>query len=197
MPLAHHGDCMNDYYRRVVCCKSTNSFSNMQLSELQKYLQSLPERIKKEAAHIVAETATEYFKDSFRRKAFDGRPWPQGRPKRKGSLLVASGALMNSIRPSHVSEDRVVISAGNQKVNYAQAHNEGFVGNVNVRAHQRTVKSRSGKGKTKTNGTRIVQVRAHQRTMRVPARPFMGDSKELNILIKKRIEGYINSLNQH
>ena len=175
----------------------------MQLFELQKYLQSLPERIKKEAAHIVAETATEYFKDSFRRKAFDGRPWPQGRPKRKGSLLVASGALMNSIRPSHVSEDRVVISAGNEKVQYAQVHNEGFVGNVNVRAHQRTIKNQTktkgkvGKAKIKVQGTRVVQVRAHQRTMRVPARPFMGDSKELNILIKKRIEGYINSLNQH
>lgn len=168
----------------------------MQLSDLQKYLQALPARIKKDAAHIVAETATEYFKDSFRRKAFDGRPWPQGRPKRKGSLMVASGALMNSIRPSHVSEEKVVISAGNEKVNYAQAHNEGFIGNVNVRAHQRTVKSRSGKGKNKTKGTRIVQVRAHQRTMRVPARPFMGDSKELNLLIKKRIERYINSLTQ-
>lgn len=175
----------------------------MQLSELQKYLQSLPERIKKEAAHIVAETATEYFKDSFRRKAFDGRPWPQGRPKRKGSLLVASGALMNSIRPSHVSEEKVVISAGNQKVQYAQVHNEGFVGNVNVRAHQRTIKNQTktkgkgGKTKIKVQGTRVVQVRAHQRTMRVPARPFMGDSKELNLLIKKRIEGYINSLNRH
>ena len=142
----------------------------MQLSELQTYLKSLPEQIKKNAAQIVAVTATEYFKDSFHRKSFNGRPWPQGRPKRKGSLLVASGALMNSIRPSHVSEDRVVISAGNQKVQYAQVHNEGFVGNVNVRAHQRT--------------------------MRVPARPFMGDSKELNLLIKKKIDGYINFLNQ-
>ena len=174
----------------------------MQLSELQTYLKSLPEQIKKNAAQIVAVTATEYFKDSFHRKSFNGRPWPQGRPKRKGSLLVASGALMNSIRPSHVSEDRVVISAGNQKVQYAQVHNEDFVGNVNVRAHQRTIKNRTntkgkgGKAKIKVQGTRVVQVRAHQRTMRVPARPFMGDSKELNLLIKKKIDGYINFLNQ-
>ena len=75
----------------------------MQISELQSYLQGLAEEYKEAAAHIVAETATEYFKGSFRRKAFDGVPWKAAkRPKKRGSQLIASGALMNSIRPSHV-----------------------------------------------------------------------------------------------
>lgn len=165
----------------------------MQISELQSYLQGLVEEYKEDAAHIVAETATEYFKGSFRRKAFDGVPWRAAkRPKKKSSLLIASGALMNSIRPSHVSTERVVISAGNDKVTYAKAHNEGFVGSVSISAHQRTIKAK-GRGK-KRKPARTIQVKAHTRKANIPARPFMGNSRELNALIVKRIEGYIKSL---
>ncbi len=166
----------------------------MQISELQIYLQQLPEHLKEDAAHIVAETATTYFKGSFRRKAFDGVPWKMGRAKRKGSLLISSGALMGSIRPSHVSTERVVISAGNDKVSYAKAHNEGFVGSVSVSAHQRTIKAK-GRGKKRTPA-RTVQVKAHTRKANIPARPFMGNSRELNALIHQKIEGYIAHLNK-
>lgn len=157
----------------------------MQISELQKYLQSLPEHIMEDVPHIVAETATEYFKSTFRKKAFDGKPWPSGRPKRRGSLLVDSGALMNSIRPSLVSRERVRISAGNEKVNYAQIHNEGLVGSINVKAHKR--KGKKGK---------MHNVKAHKRNVRMPKRQFMGHAEELNKLIHRRIEGYIQTITQ-
>lgn len=155
----------------------------MNINELNNYLQTLPEAIMNEAAEVVAETATEYFKDSFKKKAFDGNPWkPAKIHKGKGSLLIDSGALLNSIRPVVISPELVTISAGNEKVEYAQAHNEGFAGDAAVPAHVR--QTRSGK----------VQVKAHTRRVNIPKREFMADSKELNGMIHKRLEGYVRSL---
>lgn len=155
----------------------------MNIKELNKYLKSLPGEILPDAAQIVAETATEYYKSAFKKKAFDGNPWtPAKVPKKTGSLLIDSGAMLNSIRPAVISPHRVVISAGNEKVDYAQAHNEGFKGVVSVPAHTR--KTRRG----------IVPVREHSRRTNIPRREFMGDSEELNERIHARIQEYINSI---
>ena len=157
----------------------------MNLSELNDFLRSLPDTILDDASQIVAETAQEYFKDTFRLKAFNGNPWkPASFPKHTGSLLIDSGNLLNSIRPAFVSPERVVISAGNDKVTYAAAHNEGYNGPVQVPAHSRTVK--------KTGTT--YDVRAHTRMASVVQRQFMGDSQELNDMIRDRIEGHLESL---
>ena len=103
----------------------------MDFNELENYLGSLPDKILDDAAEIVAETATAYYKETFRRKAFDGNPWaPAKVPRQNGSLLIDSGNLLNSIRPAYVGRDKVVISAGNDKVDYAKVHNEGFIGRV-------------------------------------------------------------------
>ena len=108
---------------------------NMNIDELNSFLQSLPGELLDDASQIVSETAQEYFKDTFRLKAFDGNPWtPARRPKSTGSLLVNSSALLNSIRPAVVTPERVVISAGNDKVTYAAAHNEGYRGPGDVPA---------------------------------------------------------------
>lgn len=155
----------------------------MNIKELEAYFRTLPNDIMEDCAEIVAETATEYFKRTFRQKSFDGNPWtPAKTAKRRGSLLIDSGAMMNSIRPLVISPKRVVIGAGNQKVLYAKAHNEGYNGAVQVPAHNRRTK----KGD--------VPVKAHTRTAHIPQRQFMGDSEELNKQIKERIENYIKSL---
>ena len=96
--------------------------------------------------------------------------------------MITSSALVGSIRPTVVTAERVVIAAGNDRVNYAKAHNEGWVGNVNVRAHQRKIKGKA------------VQVRQHQRLARIVKRQFMGNSRQLNLQILRRINGYLNSL---
>ena len=156
----------------------------MDLQDLENYFATLPDKIMEDSAEIVAETAVSYYKETFRKKAFDGTPWaPAKVPKKTGSLLISSGALLNSIRPAYIGKDKVVISAGNGKVGYAQTHNEGYQGSVQVRAHVRHT-SRYGD----------VNVRAHNRRANIPARPFMADSSELNEEIKKRIDGYIDSL---
>ena len=98
------------------------------------------------------------------------------------NLLIDSGAMMNSIRASSVSPEKVVISAGNDKVEYARVHNEGYSGPVTVPAHTRH--TRHGD----------VNVRQHTRNVSIPQRQFLGDSKELNDMIHDRIEKFIESL---
>lgn len=154
----------------------------MTIEELKEYLQSLSDEILAEAAEIVAETATEYYKETFKKKAFDGNPWsPAVCPRKNGSLLIDSGALLNSIRPAVVTPERVVISAGNDKVDYAQTHNEGFGGSVSIPAHIRHTKRKE------------VKVKAHTRRTNIPKRQFLGNSAELNKKIQERIKNYIES----
>ncbi len=97
----------------------------MKPEELTKKLKTVAQEIQHDCAEIIAESATEYFKDSFKRKAFNGRSWKRT-VKRTGSTLIESGNLMNSIRPTEVTDKKVVIAAGNEKVAYARVHNEGL-----------------------------------------------------------------------
>lgn len=156
----------------------------MDFNDLGNYLTSLPDKILDDASQIVAETATEYYKDRFKEKTFDGNPWaPAKVPRRNGSLLIDSGNLLNSIRPAYIGRDKVVISAGNDKVGYAQVHNEGYSGSVIVPAHVR---------RTRKYGD--VDVKEHTRRPNIPRRQFMGESDELATKIHERLEGYINTL---
>ncbi|MDR1499683.1 MAG: phage virion morphogenesis protein [Tannerellaceae bacterium] len=155
----------------------------MTLDELENNLNTLPDRILSDAAHIVAETAVESFKENVRTKAYDGAPWKAAaKIKRTGSLLVQSGALVNSIRPYYVGTDKVIITAGGDKVTYAKVHNEGFTGPVAVAAHRR---------KTKKSGS--VEIRAHTKNAAIPKRQFMGKSREALDKITERIKGYLSS----
>lgn len=158
----------------------------MDISQFTDFLRGLPDQLLDDASEVVADTAQEYFKESFTRKAFDGNPWEAARrPKRTGSLLIDSGALLNSIRPVVVTPERVVISAGNDKVTYASVHNEGFIGSVPVPAHLREAPKNSGK---------FYDVRAHTRHVNIPQRQFMGDSRELADIIHERISGLLDTL---
>lgn len=129
---------------------------------------------------IIAETATEYYKESFALKEYDGKSWvPAKKPKKTGSLMITSGDLMNSIHPAEVSRNRVVIQAGNDKVTYARVHNEGFTGPVTIPAHTRRTK----KGST--------QVKAYTIQQHIPQRQYMGKAHQLLKMIKERIDNYL------
>lgn len=156
----------------------------MDFSQLEAYLTQLPGQILDDAAQVVAETATEYYKETFAKKAWDGKPWvPAAAPRSNGSLLIDSGNLLNSIRPAYVGRDKVTISAGNEKVVYAEVHNEGYTGPVTVKAHTR---------RTKKWGA--VNVREHTKQANIPQRQFLGKSDELAEQIHNRLNGLINSL---
>ena len=73
---------------------------------IRKAMKSLPK--------LVAEEAAEYSRRRFAEKNFDGKPW-------------------KPLSPHSTSQEKVVIGAGNSKVKYAKAHNEGFSGSVVVK----------------------------------------------------------------
>lgn len=146
--------------------------------QVRKAMESLP--------RLVAEEAAEYSRRRFAEKSFDGRPWkPLSRNYRptRGTLLVRSGALLNSVRVVSVSQEKAVIGAGNSKVKYARAHNEGFSGSVVVKTHSRTGRN----GKTRT-------VKSHTRKMDIPRRQFMGHCRELESLLKEEAERLFRSV---
>ena len=64
-------------------------------------LQELVDGVIDAAGDIIEEEAVEYFKERFEVKEWNGEPWqPAKNPKKSGSLLVQSSALVNSIRPT-------------------------------------------------------------------------------------------------
>lgn len=148
--------------------------------------------------NIVAETATEYYKERFwpQNENWDGVKWQALSPRYaasktrgKGRILTASTNLMNSIRPSTVTADRVTISAGNALVPYARIHNTG--GQVSgTRSVKRFTNSNfMGRGKA-------VEIKAHSRNVNyyMHKRQFMGHSKFLNrILITRLINAFNNN----
>jgi phage gpG-like protein len=139
---------------------------------------------------IVSETAVEYFKERFIQKNWNGVPWaPYKNKKRepsKGSLMMRTNNLFSSIRPSLVSPEKVVISAGSPKVPYARIHNQG--GRVRGIQYVRpyTHPNLLGKGRR--------QVRGHARKMdyMMPKRQFMGYSGTLNERILERLKRHFN-----
>jgi phage gpG-like protein len=180
----------------------------MTINDLAEYLDMIPDDVFDAVPDIVAETATEYFKESFTLKEFDKNPWePAKRKKTTGSLMIESGNLVNSIRPAVISRERVVISAGNDKVEYAKAHNEGYSGPVVIPAHSRKTNPRSVEVPeyTRKNGSTVKahtwqlpggeqQVKEHTINQNIPKREFMGNSDELFDMIKERIDAYLQSI---
>lgn len=85
---------------------------------------------REKAPILLSETAQEESKGAFTKKAWDGKPWPANSPKykpKKGSQMVRSSNLVNSIQEGEISPHRVVITAGDSKTPYARIHNEGGV----------------------------------------------------------------------
>jgi len=148
--------------------------------------------------NILAEKATAYFKQRFTTKEWDGVPWPATKRKvKRGSLMVRSSNLVNSIQPKTVTAELIVISAGNSKVAYAQIHNEGGT----IQRHARSelfVRNRITKGKRKgkfkkgTTAGRGYTFGASTATM--PKRQFMGHSPVLNQHLINAIQTAFNQV---
>ena len=160
--------------------------------KLTAFFAKLEEKIQVAVPPIVAESAVEYFKESFRTKSFNGVAWDKTkRPVRRGSLMVRSGALMASIRPASVTAEKIVISAGSSKVPYAKIQNEG--GAISRAARSELfARNRHTKGKKKglfkkgTTAGRGFTFSAY--TYNMPARPFMGITQGLTEIIRDRIK---------
>lgn len=113
------------------------------------------------------------------------------------ALLIQSGRLRRSIRITRINGLTAYIGSD---VPYARAHNEGFKGTVQVKAHSRNVYkpekvatgklTKTGKMRMKTvqrlSGTN--QVRAHTRRMNIPRRQYMGYSPILEKQLQRRLQ---------
>jgi phage gpG-like protein len=171
---------------------------------VQDFFKSLDNDFARKAVpRIIAETATEYFKQRFSTKEWDGNPWDDVKtPVRRGSLMLRSGKLVNSIRPKEVNPNRVVISAGSSRVPYAKAHNEGETITIPVTdkmrkyawaMHYKTGKQKKNKGNAdKWKGLALTKKKSL--TVRMPKRQYMGQSVRLNQRIMQRITAHFNSL---
>lgn len=156
---------------------------------INKWFTYFQHRMETEVPEIVAETATEFFKETFVKQSWDGVPWQALSPKweakktrGKGRILRESGNLEASVKPSTITADKVVISAGNDKVPYARVHNEGLriSGTRNIRPYTNT--NFMGKGRPQP-------IKAHTRTVnyQMPKRQFMGHSHLLNKALKEKL----------
>lgn len=142
---------------------------------------------------LVAETAVEHFQDALRQKQWDGKPYApyknKSREPTRGTLMMRDLNLFHSIKPSMVTTERVVITAGGSRAPYARRHNEGArIRDVrNVRPHHKS--NFMGKGKR-------VQIRAYSYKVDylLPRRQFMGKSNSLLNDIQTRFKTNFKTL---
>lgn len=156
------------------------------MQNVEQEIEELMDEICAASAEIIAEEATEYFKERFEEKEWNGTAWvPAKNPVSRGSLLMRSNKLLNSIRPTEITPTRVVITAGDDlDVAYARVHNEGFDGDVDINPFTRVVKGKQQ------------QVKAHTRHMQIPKRQFMGTTDELEERLVSKIETYIKGITE-
>ena len=158
---------------------------------------------------LIGTEAVNFYKQRFREQAWSDNttePWAKRKDNAKRNkgraILVDKGRLRNSIRITQITENSVTI--GNS-VPYAKAHNEGFKGLVNVKAHKRnrykkvdvysievfSIKSKQGRKSRITQVAGSGEVKAHTRFMNLPKRQFMGKSAVLEQRLKRVIRAYI------
>lgn len=164
---------------------------------INNWFATFQHRFEVEVPVIVSEEATKFFKARFepQNQDWDGVKWQALSPaykkrkkRNKDRILYASSNLQASIKPSVVNQRRVVISAGNSKVTYAQIHNEGLrvTGTFTVKEHTNT--NFMGKGKRQL-------IKSHQRKVnfKMPQRQFMGHSQILNRVLTDRLTAFFNN----
>ena len=144
---------------------------------LEEYIENATDEVIEVCEQTIAAVAGDYFQKRFVEKEFDGKPWPLAQnPARRGMELIVTGNLRNSLLVER-EPGKVTISFGKEPVvNYAQVHNEGFDGEVDVKAFTRIVKGKQQ------------EVQAHTRHMRIPKRQFLGESKALEEILHSELE---------
>jgi phage gpG-like protein len=153
------------------------------------------EKVMGNATLIAGTEGVKHFTGSFRAQGFTDDGFTGWKPREKDkdpgrAILTKTGRLRRGIKIMYRSEKRVMVGVDLNEVPYAQVHNEGFYGAVNVKAamHRNkggdtyNIKSR------RRDSLGIRGVKGHQRVMNIPKRQFIGESKVLNEKISKKIE---------
>lgn len=170
----------------------------MNAEEIRVSIENVESEIKKQIMddmpRLIGNAALSMVNQNFRDAGWrDGglKPWKKTKRqmgKGKGSqylpLHSSREHLSRSTQYKKTGPGEVTIS---NPVPYASVHNDGFEGNVNVKAHKRTI----SKGKNKGNK---YSVRAFSRRMYIPQRQFMGESRELNEKIENIIRNTFKNI---
>lgn len=167
-------------------------------------------RLKSNFLIYAGNTAVNFFQDRFRQKGFIDtayQPWadrkpPKGKKKARGSLMVVTGRLKNSIKRGQTTADSVSVGTD---VPYAKPLNEGSRELVSVKPHKRQA-IRKTKVKGSYNGTANKQktktidllgsrhnVKGYTRKNNLPKRQFIGES---NLLMRRLEANLIRALEQ-
>lgn len=134
---------------------------------------------------------TEAFDRNFEDKRFfnESQKWVKTiRRVPRGSLLVRTSAMRNSIKSSIQGESLVYTSSKP----YTAIHNDG--GTINIPARKQVIhfskKGRFSKNNKKAKYAQKANVRAYKVT--IPKRRFIGDAPEVNKIIKEVIDVHVN-----
>jgi phage gpG-like protein len=161
-------------------------------------------KFRQELTTVVSVMAANTFKENFREGGYEGDAGGRIKwAKRKGDggssrgVLVKSGRLKRSLRPAaNQNEARVVTN-----VPYAQAHNEGFEGTVQVKAHTRhrysshtvSVRRKVSAGRKIAYQTKVIKMRDHLNSLHKAGRGKSKTAQRLHKRIKDtmhRAKGY-------
>lgn len=172
------------------------------IEDINRLIGDIPRKVREQVPTIIATEAVGYYKERFRKKDWDGQPWkPAKNPPPRGSLMIRSSQLVNSIHPSRITPSEVVIS--NEKP-YARIHNEG--GTVTqiptpkqrrffwALEHKTNPGAWNGGGKLDLSKTKEWgwAARAKKLTINIPRRKFMGHSPILFDRILDKIHALLN-----
>lgn len=164
--------------------------------EVRKKIAQMSERVQKVAPNVIAETATEHYKERFATKEWDGTAWKDAKdPPDSGSLMLRTGNLMSTIRPQVVNSSMVIISAGGDKAPYAKIHNEGGTITQIPTAKQRRFLWAMERVGNPMDGDGYEGVgmwgkaaMSKELNIPIPKRQFMGHSPVLNKKILERLK---------
>jgi phage gpG-like protein len=190
--------------------KNEGDFLN-DIEKITRLLKATGTRLPQEIGAI----SVQFFKNRFRqggwisnrfeawkpRKGQRARVW--GKKQKGRAILIKTGRLRRSPRVVRITPTAVVIGTD---VPYAKAHNEGFSGEVTVKAHERRtfrrvkrpmISARTGNAYTQvskewTGNTH--QVKSYRRKMNLDKRQFMGHSPFLDRRIGRYLQDSFNRL---
>ncbi|MDE0471452.1 MAG: phage virion morphogenesis protein [Ekhidna sp.] len=174
------------------------------MKEFIKDIKKIETIVKKDAATIIGTEAVNHFTENFEKQGFDGEPWkdvkrrnpkstryghrhgantdlPANPPRRKGAKGKYKRRKADSI--THYSptatKTRILSSEGRAELENSLYFKAG--------TNKVTIKSDKEYAKVHNEGGTIKVYGKH--TAKVPARPFIGPSKELNEKIKRALDG--------
>lgn len=163
------------------------------------------------APGLLGNHALNFFNDRFREQGWLGYRFEKWKARKNDGKRKGRAILIDRARLKR--GNRIVSNSGGQVVlgndtPYAKAHNDGFKGVVNVKAHSRNRYSKTkigtgkytknGKERTKTisNISGGVSVKAHTKRMNLPQRKFMGASPYLSAQLQRLLMAEFKKVNR-